>query len=124
MQRFYKVLDLPKPKQYSALYKAYCMQKIYLYNTEKITFITSKYGKDVTGSRMFKYTYLEPFKYWNSDVQFEEKKMISGEPGVEIKKVDGTVHFIAGRGKTADQLITEVLEKADGKKINVNIPDY
>ncbi|GAM18695.1 hypothetical protein SAMD00019534_018700 [Acytostelium subglobosum LB1] len=122
MQKFYVAMGEKHPKQWLDLYKYYCAQKVYLYNTEKVTFITSKNGKDVTGARQFKYQFLEPFRYWNSDVAFEEKKMISGTSGVEIQKADGTTHFVEGRGKTAEQILEEVLQRAEGRRISVNIP--
>eukprot|EP01133_Synstelium_polycarpum_P002668 gene2668-3083_t len=115
-------MGLSRPADWKSLYKAYCMEKTYLYNTDKITFLTSKSGQGVTGSRLFKQQYLEIFRYWNNDVSFAEKKMINGTVGVEVTKKDGTVHFIEGRGRTKEDIYVEVMEKAEGVKVPVNIP--
>ncbi|EGG14284.1 hypothetical protein DFA_12054 [Cavenderia fasciculata] len=122
MQRFYSHLGLSKPANWRGLYKAYCMEKIYLFNTEQITFITSKYGAAPASSRQFKYRYLEPLRFWNSDVSFVEKKYSTEKYGVEIKKNDGSVHFIDTKGKNSDEIFKLVLEKTEGRKVPISIP--
>ncbi|KAK5582362.1 hypothetical protein RB653_003945 [Dictyostelium firmibasis] len=122
MQRFYSYLNIAKPKTHTELLKAFSMQKIYLYNAKKITFVTSKSGSGGSGARVFKYKYLEPFQFWNSDLHLEHLKKTKCEPHVIVENLDGTIHNINANSKNSEEILEEVLNATNGKKINVNIP--
>ncbi|KAN0050268.1 hypothetical protein ACTA71_003380 [Dictyostelium dimigraforme] len=122
MQKFHSFLNIAKPKTHTDLLKAYSMQKVYLYNAKKITILTSKSGVDSTGARIFKYKFLEPIIFWNSDLHLEHQKKENAESQIFVENFDGTNHSIPTRSKDADQILDEVLKVTNGKRVNVNIP--
>ncbi|KYQ88425.1 hypothetical protein DLAC_11843 [Tieghemostelium lacteum] len=123
MKRFYDILGLKKPQNFRQLLKAYCHEKVYLYDAKQITFCTSKTGQGNTGSRIFKYQYLEPFQFWNKEVSFKTIKLNNGNPYVEVETLSGEIHKIDTKNINATEILNKVLQVSKGKKISVNIPD-
>ncbi|KAF2068166.1 hypothetical protein CYY_010508 [Polysphondylium violaceum] len=123
MRKFFEVVGLPKPKNYRDLLKAYSMEKIYLYDAQQVSIVTSKSGEGNSGARFFKYRYMEPFQFWNKDVSFKHIKLNNGSPYVEIQTKSGETHKIETKSLNADQILEKVLAASQGKKINVNIPE-
>eukprot|EP01114_Cavostelium_apophysatum_P012108 TRINITY_DN2686_c0_g1_i1.p1 TRINITY_DN2686_c0_g1~~TRINITY_DN2686_c0_g1_i1.p1 ORF type:complete len:139 (-),score=14.59 TRINITY_DN2686_c0_g1_i1:34-450(-) len=101
---------LPSPKSPQDFHKAYLANKQYLYNVKSVQLQLPKKGPGATGIRHFKYFVEPPLRYWNPDVTFQCKKVLSAAPQVTLELEDGSTKVIEAAHLREREILTKILE--------------